>query len=83
MTTTRPTNPNPVTMVSVLEEVLRFLDGSYMAHVRVIQREKEQQVADQNFDAAAVLRDEERDLTHYWSRDELRRRVLQALGRLA
>lgn len=67
-------------LVQVLEEVVSYLDGSCQNQIRVLAREKEEQVAAQNFDAAAVIRDQHRELVAYWSREAMLRRVLYALG---
>lgn len=66
---------------NVLEEVVRYLDGSYLHQIRALERDKERQVAAQNFDAAANIRDEQKALQAYWAPDALRRRVLYAMGR--
>jgi excinuclease UvrABC nuclease subunit len=68
-------------LVRALEEVARFLDGSFRTQIRVLEREKEERVCAQDFDAAAAIRDEQRELEAYWSREAVLRRVLYALGR--
>ena len=64
-----------------LEEVLTFFDGSYKKQIVLLERELREKIAKQDFDAAAVIRDDRNDVQKYWSQVELRKRIMYALGR--
>jgi excinuclease UvrABC nuclease subunit len=68
-------------LAQALEDVVCYLTDSWRKQARVLEREKEQQVCAQNFEAASNIRDELRALESHWSREALLARVLNALGR--
>lgn len=67
--------------IKALEEVLVFFEGSFKKQIVVLEREFQEKMAEQDFDAAAVIRDDRNDVQKYWSQVELRKRIMYALGR--
>lgn len=73
--------PDSPTAVAMLEECLKFVEGLFVREIAVLEREKENQVANQNFDAAAHLGAEIVDLRYRWSNKGIAKRIRAALGR--
>lgn len=65
----------------LLDMVERYLDGTANRQIRVLAREKEEQVARQNFDAAAEIREQQKELEDFWSKKAMLQRVRYALGK--
>lgn len=72
--------PSP-TLVEMLEECLKFTEGLFTREIAVLERERENQVANQNFDAAAQLGTEIVELRYRWSNHGIAKRIRKALGR--
>lgn len=62
-----------------LAEVEVFLSRQCDERIKVLAAEKEAQVANQKFDAAAELNEQIQAQRHYWHRDQLLKRVQAAL----
>lgn len=62
-----------------LAEVEVFLSGQCDERIKTLAAEKETQVANQKFTAAAELNEQIQSQRHYWHRDQLLKRVRAAL----